>query len=106
MTQSSPRTALFFIHIGSRRVLMAGLTPNPTAVWVMQQARNLTLTFDQEVDKPAYLIRDNDDKFPARFDDIFATENMEVVRTCMRAPNMNAFIERWIQSLQKVSARP
>jgi putative transposase len=92
--------ALFFIHIGSRRVIMAGLTPNPTAVWVMQQARNLTLTFDQEVDKPTYLIRDNDDKFPARFDDIFATENMEVVRTCMRAPNMNAFIERWIQSLQ------
>ena len=30
---------LFFIELGSRRVHVAGCTPNPSAPWVTQQAR-------------------------------------------------------------------
>lgn len=91
---------LFFIHVGSRRVVMTGMTPNPTAAWVAQQARNIAMEFDDQGHKPTHLIRDNDGKYPALFDSIFEEENVEVVRTCIQAPNMNAFIERWIQSLQ------
>ncbi len=91
---------LFFIHVGSRRVVMAGMTQNPTASWVAQQARNLAMEFDDEEDKPTHLIRDNDSKFPPQFDAVFKAENVDVVRTCVRAPNMNAFMERWLQSLQ------
>src|SRR5262249_49984956 len=32
---------LFFVEVGSRRVHLAGSTYNPTAEWVVQQARNL-----------------------------------------------------------------
>jgi putative transposase len=60
----------------------------------------MTLAFDEEADKPTYVIRDNDSKYRSSFDEIFEAENVEVVRTCVQAPNMNAFIERWIQSLQ------
>jgi hypothetical protein len=35
---------LFFIELGSRRVHVAGCTPNPSASWVTQQARQLTWT--------------------------------------------------------------
>lgn len=91
---------LFFIHVGSRRVIMAGMTPNPTAAWITQQARNMAMEFDDEQHKPTHLIRDNDGKYPALFDGIFKSQDVEVVRTCIQAPNMNAFIERWIQSLQ------
>lgn len=35
--------ALFFLHVGSRRVFLAGVTPHPDAAWVAQQARNLTM---------------------------------------------------------------
>ena len=33
---------LFFIHHGSRRVFLAGITTNPTWAWVSQMARNAT----------------------------------------------------------------
>ena len=33
---------LFFIEVGSRRVHLTGCTPNPTGLWVTQQARHLT----------------------------------------------------------------
>jgi len=79
---------------------MAGMTPNPTTEWVAQQARNIAMEFQEQAHKPTHLIRDNDGKFPAQFDEVFKAENVEVVRTAIRAPNMNAFIERWIQSLQ------
>jgi len=35
---------LFFIEVGSRRVHLTGCTPNPTGLWVTQQARHLTWT--------------------------------------------------------------
>jgi putative transposase len=39
--------ALFFIELGSRRVHVAGCTQNPIALWVTQQARQLTWTLAQ-----------------------------------------------------------
>src|ERR1700720_1202900 len=34
---------LFFIHLGSRQVHIAGMTPHPNEAWMMQVARNLTM---------------------------------------------------------------
>jgi putative transposase len=38
---------LFFIELGSRRVHLAGCTPNPTAPWVIQRARQLSWTLPE-----------------------------------------------------------
>src|SRR2546422_7575161 len=34
---------LFFIHLGSRKVHVAGVTPHPNAPWMIQVARNVTM---------------------------------------------------------------
>ena len=34
---------LFFLHLGSRRVHIAGVTPHPNEAWMVQVARNMTM---------------------------------------------------------------
>ena len=60
---------LFFIELGSRRVHVAGCTPNPSAPWVTQQARQLTWTLAERPESFRFLIRDRDQKFTDGFDD-------------------------------------
>jgi len=90
---------LFFIEIGTRRVHVTGATTNPDAVWVTQQARNLT--FQREDREPVhYLIRDRDSKFAGSFDEVFATEGAKVILAPIRAPKANAFAERWVETVR------
>ncbi len=57
--------ALFFIHLGSCEVYIAGATPNPDEQWMKQIARNITMDEWGFLKKCncRYLIHDRDDKF-------------------------------------------
>jgi hypothetical protein len=66
---------LFFIELGSRRVHVAGCTANPSATWVVQQARQLSWTLAEGAEPMRFLIRDRDQKFADRFDDVFRTNS-------------------------------
>src|SRR2546428_11599340 len=72
---------LFFIELGSRRVHVAGCTPTPSAPWVIQQARQLTWTLAKCPEPMRFLIRDRDQKLTDRFDEVFRSDGIEVVRT-------------------------
>ncbi|CAA9225304.1 MAG: hypothetical protein AVDCRST_MAG93-629, partial [uncultured Chloroflexia bacterium] len=92
---------LFFIEVGSRRVHMAGCTPSPTAVWVAQQARQLSWQIQDGTLPVRFLIHDRDAKFPGAFDTVFQSEGTTIIRTPYRAPNANAIAERWIRSIRE-----
>jgi putative transposase len=53
---------LFFIHVGSRRVHLVGMTANPDRAWMVRQVRNMATLFDQEPVKPNHRLRDCDSK--------------------------------------------
>jgi hypothetical protein len=90
---SSPSTTLwlgrlyvlFFIELGSRRVHLAGCSANPSGSWVAQQARNLSWSLAERSDPLRFLIHDRDSKFTRAFDEVFASEGLEIIRTPFRA---------------------
>jgi putative transposase len=89
---------LFFIELGSRRVHLAGCTTNPSGGWVSQQARNLAFTGLFE--RTRFLIHDRDSKFSATFDEVFRSEGIKVIETPIRAPQANAFAERFVRTVR------
>jgi putative transposase len=54
---------LFFMHLGSRKVHVAGVTPHPTAPWMMPIARNVTMGAWGFLTPGQYLIHDRDGKY-------------------------------------------
>jgi putative transposase len=73
-------------------------TPNPSAAWVVQQARNLSFT--GLFSGMRFLIHDRDSKFTASFDEVFRSEGITVIRTPVRAPQANAYAERFVRTVR------
>ncbi|MBL8823005.1 MAG: transposase [Planctomycetia bacterium] len=92
---------LFFIHIESRRVILGGLTTNPDNTWMKQQARNVCMHWDKEKVKPETLICDFDTKYTRDFEAILMAEGVEVKRVGPMKPNLNAYAERFVQSIKQ-----
>lgn len=92
---------LFFIELSTRKVHVAGCTANPDGAWVTQQARNLFFHLEQRKEPLKFFIHDRDKKFCGPFDDIFATEGVQVVRTPIQAPRANATAERWVRTVKE-----
>ena len=61
---------LFFLHVGSRRVHIAGATPHPNEAWMKQIARNETMAEWGFLRPGHYLIHDRDGKYCPAFQDI------------------------------------
>lgn len=91
----------FFIELNSRRVYLAGVTSHPNGQWVGQQARQFTWEFQEHENTFHFLIHDRDSKFTKACDDVFRSEDINIIRTPVKAPNANAFAERFVRSLRE-----
>jgi putative transposase len=92
---------LFFIHLASRKVHVAGITPHPNERWMMQVARNVTMEEWGLLPPGRYLIHDRDTKFCPAFQQIIDNAGVERVVLPPRSPNLNAYAERWVRSVKE-----
>jgi hypothetical protein len=87
-------------RLGRRRIWIAGVTAHPHAAWVTQQARNVTGDLVVADVTAKFLVRDRDTKYVASFDEVFAAEGTQIIRTPFRTPNANAFAERFVRTVR------
>ena len=92
---------LFFIHLGSRQVHLAGVTPHPNAQWMTQVARNVTMEAWGFLSPGQYLIHDRDGKYCPAFQQLIDTAGVTRVPLPPRSPNLNAYAERWVRSVKE-----
>jgi putative transposase len=91
---------LFFIELQTRRVYLAGCTSQPNTQWVTQQARQMVWQLEERHPTIHFLIHDRDSKFVTAFDTVFKSTRAHIICTPFRAPNANAFAERWVRTVR------
>jgi transposase InsO family protein len=94
---------LFVIDIATRRVHVAGTTAHPTSAWMEQIARNLTDCEEGFLTGKRFLILDRGAIFSPNFKSILRDTGVEILLTAYRAPNMNAYAERFVRSIKSES---
>ena len=92
---------LFFIHLESRRVDIAGITIHPGELWMKQVARNVTMEGCGALRDCRYLLHDRDTKYTQSFRTIIASGRVEPLALPARSPNLNAYAERWVRSVKE-----
>ena len=91
---------LFFLHLETRRVTVAGITQHPTEEWMVQMARRAVDDIDGALLPIRFVLHDRDSKFCASFQDTLRSAGIQPVSLPARSPNLNAFAERWVRSIK------
>jgi len=92
---------LFFLHLESRRVSVAGITRHPDQEWMEQIARSATQETWGYLEGCRYVLHDRDTKFCVSFRSVLAAGGVKAIPLPARSPNLNAFAERWVRSVKQ-----
>jgi putative transposase len=92
---------LFLFELGTRRAHLAGCTASPDGGWAVQQARQFAWSLCEGPTPARFLIHDRASKFSRAFDTVFKSEGVEIIRTPFRAPQANAYAERWVGTVRR-----
>ena len=91
---------LFFVHLKTRQIRIAGCTPHPDADWMRQQARNFCMTVNEPPGKVRFLVHDRDASFLA-LDGVLKSDGIRIVKTPPASPQCNAFAERFVRECRE-----
>ncbi len=83
---------LVVVEIGTRRIAYFNVSEHPTAEWTLQQFREV-ITGEQA---RRFLIHDRDSIFSSELDQASQAMGVRVLKTPLRAPQVNAFCERLV----------
>jgi serine/threonine protein kinase len=92
---------LFFIHLESRRICLAGVTTHPDQEWMEQMARNVTMEDSGFLINRRYLLHDRDSKYCSSFRQVIEAGSVKTLALPPRSPNLNAYAERWVRSVKE-----
>ena len=92
---------LFFIHLESRRICLAGVTRHPNQEWMEQMARNVTMEDSGFLINRRYLLHDHDSKYCSPFRQVIEAGSVKTLALPPRSPNLNAYAERWVRSVKE-----
>ncbi len=92
---------LFFIHLESRRICLAGVTRQPDQEWMEQMARNVTMEDSGFLINRRYLLHDRDSKYCSSFRQVIEAGRVKTLALPARSPNLNAYAERWVRSVKE-----
>ena len=88
---------LFFVHLETRRVHVAGITRHPDQSWMEQIARNVTMEGVGFLNGYKALLHDRDKKFCPAFLELIQKNGIQAVALPPRSPNLNCIAERWVR---------
>jgi transposase InsO family protein len=91
---------LFFLHLETRSVTLAGITQHPTEEWTVQMARNAIDDIDGALLPVRFALHDRDTKFCNSFRTMLQSGGIRPILLPPRSPNLNAFAERWVRSIK------
>jgi putative transposase len=98
VTASFQRLYVFVLfEVATRRVVHWNVTAHPTAAWTIQQFRN-GLPLDGAY---RFVIHDRDAIFASAVDAALRSMSLQVLKTPVRAPQANAYCERFIRTARR-----
>src|SRR4029450_7950160 len=92
---------MFVIELHTRRVHILGATPYPDEEFVIQTMRHLTDPVEGILRTASVLICDRDRKWSVAVQQFLPTAGVRIVQTPFRAPNCNAFAERFVRAIKE-----
>jgi transposase InsO family protein len=92
---------VFVLDLASRRVQILSSTPHPDELFMRQVGRTLTAEDEGLLVGHRVLICDRDAKWSVSVRDRLSEAGIRVVHTPYRAPNANAYAERFVQSIME-----
>jgi YD repeat-containing protein len=90
LTGSKTFYVLFFLHLESRRICLAGITRHPDQEWMEQMARNVTMDETGFLIEQRYLLHDRDSKYCSSFRKLIEAEKVKALALPPQSPNLNA----------------
>src|SRR5262249_12503181 len=92
---------LFFIHLESRRVCLAGVTVYRDEDGMKEMARIVTREGWVSLCNRRYLLHDRDSKFCLPFRQLVESGGVQALALPARRPNLNSYAERWVRSVKE-----